>query len=110
MITTTREVAHAGNPIDVEENDECGRHRELVGQGIQELADPGDLLAPAGGHTVEDVAERGDDEEPGDDSASHWPVEEGKRKQDGNDGEPHHGDGVGKIPETLADQLRRRRP
>ncbi len=98
-----------GNPFDVEENDERGRHGELVGQGIQELADPGDLLAPAGGHTVEDVTQCGDDEEPGDDPASHRPVEEGECKQDGNDGEPHHRDGVGKIPETLADQRRRRR-
>ena len=71
-ITTTMPAAQSGIRPIASSMIERGRDEQLVGKGIEQLADAGDVAAvvAAGEPAIEQVGERGDDEGPGHEAAA----------------------------------------
>ena len=49
--------------LQLDQRDEGGGGEDLVGRRVEELAEPGHLLAPAGEEAVEEVGQRGEQED-----------------------------------------------
>ncbi len=96
MTTTIHEAQRGIRPID-EQHDQRGRHDQLVGQRVEELSDPRDVLAAAapGEPAIQDVGHGREDERPGHEAAARNRRRHGQEQEHRNDPDAQHRHAVG---------------
>jgi hypothetical protein len=100
-----RDTAPDGNVVqivpgtrDPVDGNEGGEQEQLVGDGIEQLAEVGHLIAGARQIAVIDVAHRGDQEDEKGDELGPVPLDERQQRDDRGEADPDHRDDVGDRP------------